>query len=153
MVNEALVRSGHAAPYTFPPNVRYVERFVEAARLARAEADAADEAAAVVPELPPGAIRAVEASAHLGETLTVCDFVASATRLRSGRRPTFLNLGQPFPEQDLTVVIWGADRERFEAPPEDEYRNAWICVTGEITTYRGQPQIVVRAPKAIRVIP
>jgi micrococcal nuclease len=156
LVNEALVRTGHAAPYTFPPNVRYVERFVEAARVARAEADAADEAtaAAVVarPNLPPGAIRAVAASARLGETVTVCDVVASATHLRSGRRPTFLNLGRPFPRQDLTVLIWGSDRGRFHAPPEDEYRNAWICVTGEIATYRGQPQIVVRAPEAIRVI-
>jgi micrococcal nuclease len=152
MVNEALVRSGHAAPYTFPPNVRYVGQFVEAARLARAEADVADEAAAARPDLQPGAIRAVEASAHIGETVTVCDFVASASHLRRGRRPTFLNLGRPFPEQDLTVLIWGSDRGRFQAPPEDEYRNAWICVTGEISTYRGQPQIVVRAPEAIRML-
>ncbi len=152
LVNEALVRAGHAAPYTFPPNVRYVERFVEAARLARSEADAADETAAFVPEFPAGAIRAVEASAYLGDTATVCDFVAGATHLRSGRQPTFLNLGRPFPDQDLTVVIWGADRARFAAPPEDAYRNTWICATGEIATYRGQPQIVVRAPDAIRKV-
>lgn len=152
LVNEALVRSGHAATYTFPPNVRYVERFVAAARSARAAADAADEVAATRPDLPPGAIRAVEASARVGESATVCDFVASATHLRSGRRPTFLNLGRPFPEHDLTVVIWGADRARFDAPPEDEYRNAWICVTGEITVYRGRPQILVRQPAAIRIV-
>lgn len=152
LVNEALVRAGHAAPYTFPPNVRYVDRFVEAARLARADADEADETAASVPELPAGAIRAVEAAAHVGETATVCDFVASAAHLRSGRRPTFLNLGRPFPEQDLTVLIWGADRARFAAPPEDAYRDASICVTGEITTYRGRPQIVVGGPEAIRVL-
>jgi len=152
LVNEALVRGGYAAPYTFPPNVRYVERFVEAARLARAEADSSDEIAAVVPALPAGAVRAVEASARIGETATVCDFVTGATHLRSGRRPTFLNLGRPFPDQDFTVVIWGADRARFAAPPEDEYRNAWICVTGEVTTYRGRPQIVARAPGSIRRI-
>lgn len=150
LVNEALVRAGYAAPYTFPPNVRYVEGFVEAARLARADAYAADDAAAAVPELPAGAIRAVEASARLGDTATVCDFVAGATHLRSGRQPTFLNLGRAFPDQDLTVVIWGAERARFVAPPEDEYRNAWICVSGEITTYRGRPQIIVRSPEAIR---
>jgi len=150
LVNEELVGAGHAAPYTFPPNVRYVERFVEAARLARAKADAANDAAAAPPDLPPDAIRAVEASAHIGQTATVCDFVAGATHLRSGRRPTFLNLGRPFPDQDLTVVIRASDRARFAVPPEDEYRNAWICVTGEITTYRGRPQIVVRGPDAIR---
>lgn len=151
LVNEALVRAGRAAPYTFPPNVRYVDRFVEAARLARAEAGEADDAAASVPEFPAGTIRAVEAAAHIGETATVCDFVASATHLRSGRRPTFLNLGRPFPEQELTVVIWGADRVRFTTPPEDAYGNAWICVAGEIAMYRGRPQIIVRSPEAIRL--
>lgn len=150
MVNEALVRSGHAAPYTFPPNVKYVERFVEAARLARAEAEPAPE---VDREEPPGSIPAVEAAAHVGETMTVCDRVASTRYLRRGRRPTFLNLGRPYPDQELTVVIWGDDRVRFDAPPEDAYRGERICVTGTIETYRGTPQIVIDGPEAVRTLP
>lgn len=173
MVNEALVRSGHAAPYTFPPNVKYVERFVEAARLARAEEDAeaapglegngeelptrgrgerdagADEE---TPAEPPGSIPAVAAAAHIGETMTVCGRVASTRYLRRGRRPTFLNLGRPYPDQELTVVIWGNDRDRFDAPPEDAYRGERICVTGEIATYRGTPQIVLEGPEAVQVV-
>lgn len=35
MLNEAIVRAGYAQPATFPPNVRYQERFLEAARDAR----------------------------------------------------------------------------------------------------------------------
>lgn len=35
MVNEELVRQGYAQPLTIPPNVRYVQRFREAAEAAR----------------------------------------------------------------------------------------------------------------------
>jgi micrococcal nuclease len=35
MLNEAIVRAGYAQPATFPPNVRYQDLFLEAARDAR----------------------------------------------------------------------------------------------------------------------
>jgi micrococcal nuclease len=145
MVNEALVLSGHAAPYTFPPNVRYVERFVAAAREARSRQ------APEPPVLPEGSISAVEAAAHIGDTATVCGYVASARYLDRGRRPTFLNLEAPYPDQAFTVVIWGQDRRNFPNPPVRLYRNRNICVTGSIEAYRGKPQIVVAAAESIRI--
>jgi len=152
MVNEALVRSGHAAPYTFPPNVRYVERFVEAARDARGEDDAPDTSRSRTPARgPPGGIAAVEAAAHVGEVATVCDEVASTRHLTGGRRPTFLNLGQPYPDQDLTILIWGEDRSKFADPPERAFRDRYVCVTGRVELYRGRPQIVVREPASLRI--
>lgn len=157
LVNEALVRSGHAAPYTFPPNVRYVERFVAAARAARAETGHASEtradpgAADAAPRAPPGSVPAIEAAAHVGDVATVCGEVASTRYLTSGRRPTFLNLGRPYPDQDLTIVIWGEDRSRFAEPPDRAFRDRYVCVTGRIELYRGSPQIVVREPASLRV--
>ena len=38
MLNEVLLREGYATIYTFPPNVKYVERFRKAQELAREEA-------------------------------------------------------------------------------------------------------------------
>ena len=35
LFNEAILREGYAVVATFPPNVRYVERFIEAQRAAR----------------------------------------------------------------------------------------------------------------------
>jgi len=152
LVNEALVRSGHAAPYTFPPNVRYVERFMAAAHEARAEETRSDTGREDAEARgPQGAIPAVEAAAHVGETATVCGDVASTRYLTSGRRPTFLNLGRPYPDQDLTVLIWGEDRPKFADPPERAFRGAHICVTGRIELYRGTPQIVVRDPANLEV--
>ncbi len=152
MVNEVLVRTGHAAPYTFPPNVRYVERFVSAAREARAEkAPSGAEAGEPPARAPPGSIPAIEAATHVGEVATVCGVVASTRHLTSGRRPTFLNLGRPYPDQDLTILIWGEDRSKFAEPPERAFRDAYVCVTGRIELYRGRPEIIVRDPASLGV--
>ncbi len=151
LVNEMLVREGHAEPYTVPPNVRYAERFRNAAREARVSRSGA------TPDAAPGArhasgtgawIPASEAGAYVGERVTVCDVVADARWLGPGRL-TFLNLGRPYPDQELTVVIGAGDREAFPESPERAYEGREICVTGEIELYRGRPQIRARGPGAI----
>lgn len=149
LVNEELVRLGHADTYTFPPNVRYVDRLVAAAR----GADRAPVAGArAVP--PEGAIDASRASARAGEVATVCDRVASSDYYEEGRRrPTFLNLGdRPYPRQQFTVVIWGDHRDRFERAPESRYLRRDVCVRGTIELWRGLPQIVVEDPADLWVL-
>lgn len=148
MVNEALVLSGHAAPYTFTPNVRHVDRFVAGARQAR-EAHRAEGAADTGQEVS-GSITPLEAAAHIGDVANVCGYVASTRYLPRGRRPTFLNMGRPYPDQDFTVVILGVDRTKFGEAPERAFRDKDICVTGRIEVYRGKPQIVVREAGAVR---
>jgi micrococcal nuclease len=161
LVNEAIVRSGHAVPFTVPPNVRHAERFRTAAREAReagvdprdaptgkADLPAVDPTA---PTDPESAIAAAEAAAHAGQRATVCGLVADSRWLGPGRF-TFLNLGRPYPDQDLTVVIRDGDRTAFPVPPEKAYREREICVTGRIEIYRGAPQIVVRGPEAIAIL-
>jgi micrococcal nuclease len=92
-----------------------------------------------------------QVAAHVGSTATVCGVVASTRYLAgSESRPTFLNLGRAYPDQLLTVVIWGVDRQRFD-DPETRYRGRRICVTGKIERYRGRPQIVVRDADQIAV--
>lgn len=154
LVNEALVQAGHAAPYTVPPNVKYVDRFLDAARDARRGTRDVDDPPDVgdPPDVPHDVLTALQASAHVGEVRTVCDRVASTRFLRSGRRPTFLNLGHAYPEQDLTVVIWGEDRALFGGAPEEHYRSRRICVTGRIELYRGRPEIVIRERDALRTV-
>jgi DNA/RNA endonuclease YhcR with UshA esterase domain len=90
-----------------------------------------------------------EASAHIGQTATVCGHVAStkyAYRLKG--RPTFLNLDKPYPNQIFTVVIWGSDRSAF-GTPEAAYSGKNICVTGIIKSYRGIPEIIAKRPSQI----
>lgn len=97
-------------------------------------------------------ISAAEAEGHVGEYATVCGVVKSAAYLsRSKGRPTFLNLGKPYPDQPFTVVIWGSTRDLFERSPESLFDGRRICVTGTIVTYEGKSQIVVDDPEQIEL--
>lgn len=95
-------------------------------------------------------LTATEAKDHVGETATVCGTVVSTRYAASTRgQPTFLNVDKPYPNQLFTVVIWGNSRGKFGAP-ETAYKEKHICVTGEITEYRGKPEMIADDPKQIR---
>lgn len=98
-----------------------------------------------------GAISWSDASAHVGEmTIVVGPVVGTTFASSSNGQPTFLNIGRDYPDPGrFTVVIWGESRASFSTPPEDAYRGKTICVTGEIDTYQGIPQIVVSSPSQI----
>ena len=73
--------------------------------------------------------------------------VASATyATRVKGQPTFLNLDKSYPDAIFTILIWGSDRGKFAAPPEKAFMGKTVRVTGEITAYRGTPEIVVHDP-------
>jgi hypothetical protein len=95
-------------------------------------------------------ISPAEAAKYVGKTATVCGQVASANfSARSRRRPTFLNLDRPYPNHIFTALIWGDDRPKFPTPPETAYSGKKICVRRTISSYQGQPQIVVSNPSQI----
>jgi DNA/RNA endonuclease YhcR with UshA esterase domain len=104
------------------------------------------------PSYAQGRLSPEEAQDHIGESQTVCGMVASTNFAASSKgQPTFLNLNRSYPNHIFTVVIWGRDRPRFKNPPEEFFDKKRICVTGEITTYRGKPQIEVEDPSQIRM--
>jgi DNA/RNA endonuclease YhcR with UshA esterase domain len=89
-------------------------------------------------------LTAEEASKHVDENGAVCGLVASAHFAKSTKdKPTFLNLGEPYPNQAFTAVIWGSDRSKFGSP-ETSLSGKRVCITGHIQLYRGKPEIVVR---------
>jgi hypothetical protein len=89
-------------------------------------------------------IPASGAAQYVGQIRTVCGYVASTRFLSNSRsKPTFLNFDKPYPNQDFTVVIWPEDRAKF-GEPETKYLHKNVCVTGEITLYRGSPEIIVK---------
>ena len=92
---------------------------------------------------------AAGAKDHVGETRTICGKVASTHfASKSKGEPTFLNLDEPYSKEVFTILIWGSDRAKF-GTPETKYKDATVCVTGKITSYRGKPEIVATDPKQI----
>jgi hypothetical protein len=70
----------------------------------------------------------------------------------SNGAPTFLNLGNNYPNMNrFTVVIWGRNRSSF-GTPELRYRGRTICVRGRVSAYAGVPQIEATSPSQIGVL-
>lgn len=84
----------------------------------------------------------------VGQEAMICGRVGS-TRFSEDSRgsPTYINLGPAFPDHIFTIVIWGSDRATFSFPPEE--LSGVICVVGEVTSFRGVPQIIVASPYQI----
>jgi DNA/RNA endonuclease YhcR with UshA esterase domain len=93
------------------------------------------------------------ASLRVGQKSTLCGPVIDTRYADSSRgKPTFLNIGRGYPDQfRLTVVIWGENRKVFSPPPEIQFALKRICVTGQVTQYRGVAEIEVSAPSQIRL--
>src|SRR5262245_10073049 len=86
----------------------------------------------------------------IGLTKTVCGKVASSKYASgSNRQPKFLNLDRAYPDQIFTILISGIDRPKFKAAPEDVFQGKRVCVTGDIQSYRGKPEIIVSEPSQI----
>lgn len=97
----------------------------------------------------PAPIEPHQASAHIGERAQVCGLVASAKfASESNGAPTFLNLGDAFPHHVFTAVVWGPDRSAFPYVLES-LQGEHICVVGDISEFRGKPQVVLSRPSQI----
>jgi DNA/RNA endonuclease YhcR with UshA esterase domain len=97
-------------------------------------------------------ISSSEAKKHVGQVKTVRGKVVSAKYAQGTRgAPTFMNLDQGYPNHHFTVVIWSSARLKFNPAPEKAFNGKTIRVTGEIKTYKGIAQIVVKNPDQIQV--
>lgn len=81
-------------------------------------------------------IQASQASNYIGEYKTVCGRVAQIKEFSKG---IYLNFDNYYPRQNLTAVIWSNDIYNFG--DIDQYVGSSLCISGEITSYRGTPQI------------
>ena len=98
-------------------------------------------------------IRADEASNHIGEIKSVYGVVVSTNyNEEATNSPIFLNLDKAYPEHIFTVFIVSSSRDSFDCLPEVFYLNKKISVTGIISEFKGNPEIVVNSPSQIKLI-
>jgi hypothetical protein len=97
------------------------------------------------------AIRLDEVNSHIGDSVTVCGKVSGMRYFENSKdKPTFLNIGDKYPNQQLTVVIWERVRTVFTGKVED-LADKQICITGRIILYKERPEIVIDKPEQIAV--
>jgi hypothetical protein len=103
---------------------------------------------AAVPTLGQGKrITSRAAKRHVGQQATVCGRVASWRRTSEQGNPTFLDFDKTYPDQSFSVVIWARYHTRFRDP--EDYRNKNICVTGQIGSHRGHPEMIISDPSQL----
>ena len=92
-----------------------------------------------------------DAASHIGDSVTLCGKIYGGIFLdKVKNQPTFLNMGAAYPNQLLTVVIWGDKRKLFNYKPEEKLKNKEVCITGRIEEFKGKPQIVIQAVSQIQ---
>jgi len=99
-------------------------------------------------QVPQGGCVAIRnAALHTGENTCVEGRVLRVFTSRSGS--TFLDFCQDYRNCPFGSVIFATDRSKFGNLGSLEGRT--VQVSGEITTYNGRAEIIIRDPKQIRV--
>lgn len=91
---------------------------------------------------PAGSVSASEAIGYVGQVVTVCGRVASATYASySNGGPTFLNIDKPYPNSPFAILIWEEHRASFGGAPEQAFLGARVCIRGLVSIYSGRAEI------------
>jgi hypothetical protein len=84
---------------------------------------------------------------------TVCGVVEPARcAQRSTKQPTFLNLGEPHPNQSATIVIFGRDRARC-GTPQTTFAKRRVCATGVISLFQDRAEMKRQDPSQLSLAP
>lgn len=102
-------------------------------------------------ELPKGAINTIDAEQYVNSKATVCGTVV-ATRVLKDNKGVVVNLDQRFPNTLFSFAIWQSNIPNFSYEPATYLMNKKICITGNITLYRGKPTTEARNEKAIEIL-
>ena len=95
-----------------------------------------------------------EASKHIGDSVHLVAQITGVRQLANiDRRPTFINLGKPYPNQLLTLVIWEEVRNQItDDLSEEKLKGGVVIVTGVIELFKDKPQIVIRNTKQLKFV-
>ncbi|MNT53054.1 hypothetical protein D3C72_1901220 [compost metagenome] len=80
-----------------------------------------------------------EANRHVGEKTTLCGRIV---QIRETDKVTYLNFDKAYPNSTVTAVIWNEYAKNFSGV--NQKINGTVCIEGEISSYKGKPQITLR---------
>ena len=94
------------------------------------------------------AVAPADARKHAGKTVTVEGVVSEVRHIADGRE-IFIALGGRYPNTIFRAAILGDDTAKF--PDADLLNGKTIAVTGEVSLYQGQAEIVVHDPGQVKI--
>lgn len=72
-----------------------------------------------------------------------CGVVVQAKAFAKG---VFLNLGKPYPNQEMTIVLWNIPLKDIP-----NFYGETVCATGKLSQYKGKPRVEVEGLQQLRV--
>lgn len=153
MVNKALLKEGFASTMMIPPcGLETKSEFEVAENEARSKRLGIWSMKVLPPKAqrPPGRVYGPERiGAHVGEYAAVKGTVLS---VKKGASATFLNFGPP--KKGFTAVIFAKSYAGFKRRSIDpaSYAGRSVEITGEVSLYKGRPQMIVSSPDQIRPV-
>ena len=107
-----------------------------------------DDSTVIQPAQIGNSISADSAINYIGKYVTVCTRVYSVKSLKN---VSFINVGAPYPNSPLTIVIFEKDKYKFKPSIEELYNGKNICVKGKVELYKNKPEIIVTSPDEINI--
>ena len=141
-VNAKLIEEGYAVLYTFPPNVKYTDLFVESQKKAQKKKKGLWGSFAIIDH--------TQANQYINQVRNVKGRVVSTYK---SKKCVYLNFGQNY-KNDFTVVIFNNTLGFFNKKgidPVSFYNGKKIRVMGRIREYNG-PEIIVNSPYEIEIV-
>lgn len=98
-------------------------------------------------------ITLTELNDHIGDSITVTGKVYGIKYFENAKEsPTLINIGAAYPNQLLTVVIYGDDRKKLSIVPEKAFSDKELSISGKVELFKGKPQIVIHSENQIKAI-
>lgn len=96
-------------------------------------------------------ISSTRAAFHIGETIMVCGQVSDVAHLN---KRTILNLGNPYPREEIGLLIWNSDLPNFNAQFGDISRleGHLVCGVGTIEVYKQHLQMRLNNPTMLKLM-
>ncbi|HIF9461729.1 TPA: hypothetical protein ACX6SH_002264 [Photobacterium damselae] len=90
-----------------------------------------------------GFITSDQAKSLVGSYQIVCGVIKEVKAFSKG---TYLNFEYPYPNTEFRAVVWDLDVDKLLRYGEhfQHFLNQRLCVSGDITSFNGQPQIIVK---------
>ena len=98
-------------------------------------------------------VKLEELANYIGDSVQVRGFIKEVKYLESAKNsPTFICFGKPYPDQSLTVVIWGDTRKRMHYIPTEKDFLKFALITGKVELEDGTPQIIITNGDQFKII-
>lgn len=96
-------------------------------------------------------VESSRAAFYVGQEVMVCGPISQVTPFSKG---TYLSMGPQYPNQHLTVVVWGSDENGFNQRfgGLKVFLGNKACALGVVETYKNKLQIKVSNPQFLRLM-